>query len=230
MKKIFSLILAVSMAISVSSVFGEEIIFSDVSVGSPYYESVADLFISDIIHGYPDGTFKADKQMTRAEAAKVIMLTVGGGNPQGLSIAKGERTTGFTDVETTHWVYDYIGGATDLQIVSGNGDGTFLPDENVTYGEVVKMIVCAMGYEVMAQSRGMSFPVGYAQAAANLGVTEGISFVLEDFATRGNVAKLIHTALDLPIMEQVESGSFVEYIIMDGKNDVELRTLRIMRR
>ena len=44
--------------------------------------------------------------------------------------------------------------AYDLGIVGGYGDGNFGPKDPVTYEQVVKMLVCALGYEQSAKENG----------------------------------------------------------------------------
>jgi GH25 family lysozyme M1 (1,4-beta-N-acetylmuramidase)/GH24 family phage-related lysozyme (muramidase) len=51
--------------------------FPDVSEGDWYYAYVSDLSKYDIVSGYPDGTFRPGKQVSCAEALKLILLAAG---------------------------------------------------------------------------------------------------------------------------------------------------------
>ena len=47
---------------------------------------------------------------------------------------------GFTDVTSSHWAADQIQTALEANIISGMGDGTFVPDGEVTYAQVCVML------------------------------------------------------------------------------------------
>ncbi len=78
--------------------------------------------------GYPDGSFKPDAPVTRAEMTAVLVRmleqTYGGG-----------RALSFSDVDTDHWAYHEIAALSDLGIINGYTDGTFKPWKNITRGE-----------------------------------------------------------------------------------------------
>lgn len=80
-----------------------------------------------IIKGYPDGNFKPNGSITRAEFAAIASrfdnLTVG------------DKT--FIDVSADHWAYDSIKKAAKAGWISGYPDGTFKPDQPITRAEVV---------------------------------------------------------------------------------------------
>ncbi|HHW48864.1 MAG TPA: S-layer homology domain-containing protein, partial [Clostridiaceae bacterium] len=46
-----------------------------------------------------------------------------------------------------HWSRNYVGKLTSLEIISGMGDGTFRPDQELKVNEFIKMIVTAMGFK-----------------------------------------------------------------------------------
>jgi hypothetical protein len=85
-----------------------------------------------IITGYPDGTFKPDKPVSRAEIAKMIYIA--------LNIRSNTTATSFTDVPTSHWAYKYIMGLKNQGIVTGYPDGTFRPSNQTTRAEAAKII------------------------------------------------------------------------------------------
>ena len=63
--------------------------------------------------------------------------------------AKGQMgNTKFADMnnEAKKWASGYVNVAVSEDIIAGFEDGTFRPDEQVTYAQVVKMLVCAAGY------------------------------------------------------------------------------------
>ncbi len=71
------------------------------------------------------------------------MGTIGGG---GLSAPIAPKPTGiFTDINTSHWAYEYVAKLNGTSIISGYPDGSFKPDATVTREEFIKMVVAAAG-------------------------------------------------------------------------------------
>ncbi len=70
MKK--ALVLAMAMALGVSVTAFAANPFSDLPAGHWAYASVAKLAAAGVVDGYPDGTFKGDKTMTRYEMAQIV--------------------------------------------------------------------------------------------------------------------------------------------------------------
>ena len=66
----------------------------------------------------------------------------------------------FSDVPPTHWVVKYVRTAWDSYIISGYEDNTFRPENNITYNELQKIIVSALGYTQYAEMQG-GYPDGY---------------------------------------------------------------------
>ena len=88
------------------------------------------------IVGYPDGTFRPDGDMSRAEAAAIFARLI--------SQNKGEDITGrptFTDVSSKEWYYSYIGYLEKYNVIEGYNDNTFKPEKKVTRAEFVAMTV-----------------------------------------------------------------------------------------
>ncbi len=171
-----------------------------------------------IMEGDPDGNLRLDDTITRAEMTKVIAALLGfeGFEP---------TETQFKDVGEEYWASGYIAFAQASGIVNGMGDGTFAPEADVTNEQVVKMLVCALGYEPMAKSFG-GYPFAYMQLAGTRGFLKNINFVGTAAATRGDVAVMLNNALDVPLMRQNGFGAEISYVIMDGKNGVALETPR----
>lgn len=81
-----------------------------------------------LIKGYPDGTFKPEKNITRAEFAAMATR---------FANLTGTGVQSFVDVPSTHWANDFIARAASYGWVSGYPDGTFKPENNITRAEVV---------------------------------------------------------------------------------------------
>lgn len=100
MKKAFVILLSVSLlfVMTSSSCFAEKTELSDIS--GHYAEKTINKWIDNgIISGYPDGTFKPDKPVTRAEFAKIITN----------AFQLQEKTMiNYDDIDNSAWYYPYI--------------------------------------------------------------------------------------------------------------------------
>jgi hypothetical protein len=85
-----------------------------------------------IINGYPDGQFRPDQAITRAEAVKVIALC--------LNLVEEKRQPNFLDLSLTYWAYHYIARAFNAGLISGYSDKTFRPAQPMTRAEAAKIV------------------------------------------------------------------------------------------
>ena len=83
-----------------------------------------------LVDGYPDGTFKPDNTITRAEFAQMIA---------NYSAGKSSRLANFSDI-TGHWAYGAINKVYGQNVINGYPDGSFKPDRKITRAESVKML------------------------------------------------------------------------------------------
>ena len=103
--------------------------YSDVAATSWYNTAVSTLSSMGIITGYPDGTFRPNAPITRAEMSKIIAL-----------FAKLDKTTDrFSDI-AGHWAEAYIKLAAGNGWIEGYPDGSFRPNQSITRAETVTMI------------------------------------------------------------------------------------------
>lgn len=195
LKKVLALVVAVAMFASFACVASADS-YSDVASTASYADAVNLLSNLGIITGYEDGTFKPENTVTRAEAATMMVRMLG------LADGVEKGNTQFTDVDANHWASGYINVAVNNGIVNGMGDGTFAPEATLTYGQIVKMIVCALGYEPVAKANGGWLGGGYLYAASKAGFTKGVNGTQDEAASRATVAVLMYKALEVELMEQ----------------------------
>ena len=179
-------------------------------------EQKDDLYNLGIMVGDENGDLHLTENITRAETIKMICAA---GN---IELENTEDITPFPDVPEGHWAYKYIYAAKHKGIVTGDENGFFNPESDVTNEEIIKMIICLLGYEPMAETRG-GYPAGFISQAVRLGITENMIFDINFPAVRNDVAVMICRALDIPIMEMKKEG---EYVILDGNNFEIKKTLR----
>ena len=163
--------------------------FPDVPASAPYAEAVSTLHEYGIINGDNKGNFNPNSSVTRAEAAAIICRLLGMEEE-----AKQARTTSFTDVPTNHWANGYVAKAAEQGIINGYGNGKFGPSDSVTYVQMVKMLVCAWGYEEDARTAG-GWPNGYLSVANSLGIVNTTISDPANAALRADVAVLSNNTL-----------------------------------
>lgn len=95
-----------------------------------------------IISGYPDGTFKPNQSINRAEALKIIFSTT---SPESLDSPEDPEAP-FDDVPNDQWFSPFIRSAKTLNIVSGYPDGSFKPGQKVNRAEFIKMAMKALPF------------------------------------------------------------------------------------
>lgn len=111
--------------------------FPDVLAGSEHLAAIEYLKSKGLISGYPDGSFKPDNTINRAEALKIVSLA----RLQLLGEDKGPLTAmNFPDVKSSDWFYPYVQKAFTLGVVEGYTDGTFKPANEITAAESWKII------------------------------------------------------------------------------------------
>lgn len=103
--------------------------YSDVSAGRWYNNAVSTMTRAGIVNGYPDGTFRPNAPITRAEMAKIIAL-----------FAKLEPSAERFPDAAGHWAEAYIRLAAGNGWIEGYPDGTFRPNQSITRAETVTMI------------------------------------------------------------------------------------------
>ena len=225
MKKILSFVLVGIMMLSSISVFATEA-NNNIIGGTPAApETKASELISlGILKGDPDGNMRLDDGITRAEATALITRM----NANYNEILKDyQYRPAFDDIEN-HWAAKEITFAHESALVEGTSETTFEPDKNVTVQEFTKMLITLLGYKEMAEQQG-GFPHGYMMTGSRLGLFSGLYLEGPDNVSRGTVAAILVNSLDVPLMRMSGfdfSENTAEFIIMDGKNGVELETFR----
>ncbi|MBU1955340.1 MAG: PorV/PorQ family protein [Candidatus Margulisbacteria bacterium] len=130
-----------------------------------------------LIQGYPDGTFKPERALTRAELATLLVRA------NGLEIVD-SGTKIFTDVPTDHWASAYVETALKAGYVLGYPDGTFKPYRKISKAEGIAVLARVDGLPLEAEVAIKPFDdvsekhwaAQYILAAKNSGMLEYITF------------------------------------------------------
>jgi uncharacterized protein YjdB len=106
--------------------------FTDIN-GHWAQSQIENLTAQNIISGYPDGTFKPDNNISRAEFATLVVKAFKLNNKSGKI---------FNDT-SNHWAKDYIATANAFGIANGYGNDIFGPNDPITREQMAVMIVKA---------------------------------------------------------------------------------------
>lgn len=156
-KKLFAVIMSLAMLLSVAQPtmaavvdYGDELTnmpsktyiqkFSDVSKSYWAFEYIAEMVDRDVLAGYPDGKFYPNKNVSRAEFAKIMASAAG------LSISY-YSDTGYEDVPYDNWAAPYINAA--KYYLSGyvsNGLKYYKPNSNALREDIAVALVKLKGY------------------------------------------------------------------------------------
>ncbi len=177
--------------------------FSDVS--SNYWASgfIQELATRNVIKGFPDGSFRPNDPVTRAQFAAMIRQAFP-------NAPKVRGATNFTDVPTNYWGYEAIQVAYSSGFLAGYPGGTFRPNENIPRAQSLVSLANGLQYASAAPAdttlqifRDAADIPGYARGSIAAAAERRIIVNYPDVqllnpnqvATRAEVAAFIYQAL-----------------------------------
>lgn len=122
--------------------------FPDVS--DDYWAAAEIKLLSEqgVIVGYPDGTFKPDDNVTRAEFAAMAIRAL---NQHHTKVA---QPVNFSDITPDHWAYEDIQKALYFDLISYEKEGDlFRPDDSVSRAESMAVAVNALTTETISPEK-----------------------------------------------------------------------------
>ncbi len=175
--------------------------FPDVPTDHWAYAYIQWLSCRSYVNGYADGLFRPETRTSRAQLTKMLVL----GHRWPLL---NPTTPTFTDVPHDFWAYPYIETAHAHDVINGYAGGTFRPLDNVTRGQLAKMLVQSQGWPLIHPSPATFTDVGtghwayeWIETVAAHGVATGFgdhTFRPTNFATRAQLSKTLYLALTTP--------------------------------
>ncbi len=213
MKKLLALVMVAALlmpSVAIKATASTPVGFYKDTTGHRYQLQIRKLSEQNIIKGYPDGTFKPDALITRAEAATILALS------KKMTPSKPAKSP-FPDVSTTHWAYGNIVAVKNAGLMKGYPDGTFKPGANITRAELAALLGQVKGLEKQAAaittppitapdiSKVPAWALGWISLGylpAHLFLTErhpGGTISPNEPATRGEVAYGSYVAVNPPI-------------------------------
>lgn len=153
-----------------------------------------------LVQGYPDGTLGLERPITRAEIS-VILTRLKGSN------IESSGQVNFKDVPKSHWAFDYVNRACQIRnsqgvpAIVGYPDGRFKPSKNISYGEILKILVAATKDDLTSSDvKNSSWPVSWILWAGEMGLfgfDAGVDMIYPDqAATRQDVFVMIYNAME----------------------------------
>jgi hypothetical protein len=112
-----------------------------------------------VITGYPDGSFRPEGLITRAEFSAVMTKALGLN-----ASASGAQT--FSDVSTTNWAYPAIETVRNNGLVSGYPNGTFMPSRSITRSESIAILAKASRMPMVNDATANQILSGYRDSGA----------------------------------------------------------------
>lgn len=177
--------------------------FLDIEAGTTLCSAIKWLADLNVVNGYPDGTYRANSYVTRAEVSAMLTRLMGYETAE----------SAFVDTKE-HWAEEYIGALSAKGIVNGY-NGEFRPNDNISYEEFFKIILSILGrYDEGAEK---NYPSVSNTTAIEVGLTEHIeSFETASPATRGDIALILASALDTNIQTYSLGAIFGSGLVMFG--------------
>ena len=219
-KRILTWLLAISMLGSLLTVpAGAAAVtkFSDVS-DSYTATAVETLRLMGVLDGYGDGTFRPDTVLNRAQFCKMAVYAMDGSSELG----RYSTVTIFPDVKPSHWASAYINMAARKGIISGFADGKFKPNQTVTTGQAVTILMRGLGYK--DENMGGVWPQGYMAEAQTCGLLKSTGITSAYSAlTRGQAAKLFLNLFEAK--RGTGEGAVVLFNYTLGEDEVYLTNL-----
>ncbi|MDN4605882.1 S-layer homology domain-containing protein [Sporosarcina highlanderae] len=178
----------------------------DVNKNHWSYDHIKTLTDKGVISGYGDGTYKPDRFVTRAEAAKIIHGALELKN-------KTMFTPSFADLPQAHWAYDYVTVLTEQKTFTDANK--FNPNNHLTRAEMAKIIVLGFGFTkekelAFNDVRPSDWHSVYVKRLTATGVTSGVSATKYDPSgkvTRAQLAAFIDRAMKAKVSP---NGVYVE--------------------
>lgn len=155
------------------------------------------------MNGFPDGTFRPDESITRAEFSVMLWRAMGEPEPT--------VSSSFSDAAAGDWYYDAVMSLYEAGIVNGYGDGAFGPNETVTREMAFVMLARALGLAPENAGSAAEYTKFDDYADVSPWATDAVSIMIEKgyvsgvegnqlapkrVLTRGEMSKLLIVVFD----------------------------------
>lgn len=180
--------------------------------------AVETLRLMGVLDGYGDGTFRPNAVLTRAQFCKMAVYAMDGSSELG----RYSTVTIFPDVKPSLWAASYINMAAKKGVIAGFADGKFKPNQTVTAGQAVTILMRGLGYK--DENMGGVWPQGYMAEAQTCGLLKSTGITSAYSAlTRGQASKLFLNLFEAK--RGTGEGAVVLFNYTLGEDEVYLTNL-----
>lgn len=147
MKKLLTkaLMLAAILGFTSAATFAKD--YADLPKDHWAYKQIQILTDFNVVVGYPDGNYRPEQNVTRAEFATMVIKAF---EQQKAEIKQPAK---FTDVSEKDWFYGMVQRAVMFDLLKGYPDGHFDPYGNVSRGHVISTTVNALTTETISNQK-----------------------------------------------------------------------------
>ena len=186
MKRVFPGLAAVALPFAVFAIAYENLslLYTDAPFLPAEAAAVSVLTKLGAVQGNPDGSFRPNRLLNRAEFLKIAIAS----NPR-IRVAKSDAADCFPDVRKSDWFAPAVCLAKKRGVVSGYPDGTFRPGRDVNYAEALKILGELYGYLGYAASDEPWY-MGYVRQAQFHRTLLPMTLPYDRPLTRGQMARL----------------------------------------
>lgn len=139
LKKSIQILVLLVIFLSVTGM--KSVSFTDITEDRASFEIIQEFFDRGLTKGYPDGTFRPDQGVSRAEFISFVNRT--------FHFDFSEVTLEFTDIKGTEWFLNDLHIAVGQGYIAGYPDGTFRPNRPVTRQEAAVILQRILNYELI---------------------------------------------------------------------------------
>ena len=179
-----------------------QVSFSDISQNFWARDFIAELARQDIITGFPDGQFRPNEPVTRAQFAAMIR--------KAFEKTKVRNAISFRDVSTSYWAYNAIQEAYEMGFLDMASGSEFNPNQSLTRLQVMVALTKGLNYSASSSTESVlrfysdaaSIPADVrtlVAAATERGIVVNYpnvkTFSANTVATRAEVAAFLYQAM-----------------------------------
>ncbi len=214
-KKVLALVMAFAMVFTMMATAGAA--YTD-QADIEATEAVEMLNAIGVMTGDPDGSFRPNDTITRAEACRMIYTIRT--NSDNADAYKNMQTT-FKDVPSDAWYAGYVKHCQAANIVSGTSATTFEPNRDVTGVELALMCLRVMGYDPeKADIGGSTWSTKTIGLATEAGILDGVNTTITSACPRQWAAQIMYNTIDARTVRwSNDSETYTDLNMGGGKMD-----------
>ena len=207
LKKVLALVMAFAMVFTMMATAGAA--YTD-QADIEATEAVEMLNAIGVMTGDPDGSFRPNDTITRAEACRMIYTIRT--NSDNADAYKDMQTT-FKDVPSDAWYAGYVKHCQAANIVSGTSATTFEPNRDVTGVELALMCLRVMGYDpAKADIGGSTWSTKTIGLATEAGLLDGVNTTITSACPRQWAAQLMYNTIDANTVQwSTDTNAYSKY-------------------